>query len=274
MNIGGQAVMEGVMLKSEKKIATAVRILKTSKIKVKVQKVKKVPKVFKIPLVRGIYVLIDSFVTGMRALIWSSNLNLEKDEKIKKGEFILTFLISIIVGLGLFLGAPYLVTKYVVGSKGLWFGLLEGVLRAGLFLGYLGVISFSKEVKRLFQYHGAEHKVVNCYEMGKKVNVKNARPYSTIHSRCGTSFIFIVLIISIIVFSFLTVGWWRILWKLLLIPVIAGVSYELLKLEDRFKGNFLISFLIWPGMMLQKITTKEPDNKQLEVAVKAFENVV
>lgn len=261
------------MMRSEKKVATAVRILKTGKIKVRVNRVKEAPKIFRIPFLRGVYMLIDSLVMGMRALIWSSNQNLEKEEKINKSEFVLTFLVSIVVGLGLFLGIPFLVTKYAVGEKGLWFGLLEGLLRAGIFLGYLGAISLSKEVKRLFQYHGAEHKVVNCYEIEGKATVQRAKKFSTIHARCGTSFIFIVLIISIVIFSFLPVGWWRILWKLLLIPVIAGVSYELLKLEDRFKDKFWVSFLLWPGMMLQKITTKEPNQKQLEVAVRAFEKV-
>ena len=270
--IGGQAVMEGVMLKSKKRTATAVRILKTDQIKVKVKKNKPVPKLFKLPFVRGIYTLIDSLIIGMQALMWSSNQNLEKEEKIKKSEMTLTLIISLLLGAGLFLGLPFLATKYLVG-KGILFSLIEGLFRVGLFVGYIVAISFAKDVQRLFQYHGAEHKVVNCYELGKKVTVKNVKKYSTQHARCGTSFIFIVLIISIIVFSFITVGWWRIFWKLLLIPVIAGVSYEILKLENKFKGRFWISFLIWPGMTLQKITTKEPDNKQIEVAIKAFEKV-
>lgn len=271
--IGGQAVMDGVMMRSEKRVAAAVRILKTGKIKVKSWRVKKVPRFFKLPLVRGIYMLVDSLVVGMRALTWSSNQNLEKEEKIKKSEMVLTLLVSLVIGLGLFLGLPFLATKYLIGEKGFWFGVVEGLLRAGVFLGYLGIISWSREVKRLFQYHGAEHKVVNCYEMGKKVTADNCRKFTTLHARCGTSFIFMVLILSIILFSFLEVGWLRILWKLLLIPVIAGVSYELLKLEDKFKGRFWVSALIWPGMMLQKITTKEPDKKQIEVAIKAWERV-
>tara|TARA_Y100000310_G_C20656506_1_gene802235 strand:- start:357 stop:1178 length:822 start_codon:yes stop_codon:yes gene_type:complete len=272
MNIGGQAVMEGVMLKSKKRTATAVRILKTDKIKVKVKKNKPIPKIFKLPFVRGIYTLIDGLVAGMASLMWSSNQNLEKEEKIKKGEMTLTLIFSLLLGVGLFLGLPFLATKYIVG-KGILFSLIEGLFRVGLFIGYLAIISFSKDVQRLFQYHGAEHKVVNCYELGKKVTIRNVKKYSTQHARCGTSFIFIVLIISIIVFSFITIGWWRIAWKLVLIPVIAGVSYEILKLENRFKGRFWISFLIWPGMTLQRITTKEPDNKQIEVAMKAFEKV-
>ena len=261
------------MLKSEKKIATAVRILKTGKIKTKVNKVKKVPKFFKIPFFRGIYVLIESFVLGMRALVWSSNQNLEKEEKIKKSELVITFIGSLLIGLGMFLGLPYLITWFLIGEKGIWFGLVEGLLRASVFLGYIVMIGLSKEVRRLFQYHGAEHKVVNCYEAGKKVIVRNVKKYSTVHARCGTAFIFIVLILSIIVFSFLNVGLLRLLWKLLLLPVIAGVSYEILKLGDRFKGRFWITMLIWPGLMLQKMTAREPDNKQIEVAIAAFEKV-
>jgi len=271
--VGGQAVVEGVMMKSEKKIATAVRILDKGKIKVKAKKAKKVPKIFKLPLLRGIYVLIESLIIGMQALTWSSNQNLAKEEKIKKGELALTLVISLVLGLGLFLGLPFLATRFLVG-KGTWFGLVEGLFRAGIFLGYLGAISFSKEVQKLFQYHGAEHKAVNCYEKGEKLTIKNVKKYSTLHPRCGTAFIFIVLILSIIVFSFLEVGWLRLLWKLLLIPVIAGVSYEILKLGDRFKRNFLIRGLLWPGLMLQKITTKEPDEKQIEVSIKALKSVI
>jgi uncharacterized protein YqhQ len=273
MNVGGQAVMEGVMMKSEKKVATAVRILDSDKIKIKVKKVKKTPKLFKLPFLRGIYALIDSLVIGMGSLMWSSNQNLEKDEKIKKSEMVLTLAISLIFGVGIFLGIPFLATKFIVG-KGTVFSLIEGLFRVSLFLGYLGLISFSKDIKRLFQYHGAEHKVINCYEAKKKITIKNVKKFTTLHPRCGTSFIFIVLIISVILFSFLEVGWLRILWKLLLIPVVAGISYELLKLSNKFKGNFLIKALIWPGLMLQKVTTKEPDNKQIEVSIKAFDKAV
>lgn len=273
MKIGGQAVMEGVMMRSEKKIAIAVRLLKERKIKVKVKKIKEAPRIFKLPLARGIYVLIDSLITGMGALKWSANQNLERKEKIKKKEMGLTLAFSLIIGLGLFLGLPYLTTKLILG-KGIWFGLMEGILRAGLIVGYIRVIGFSKEVQRLFQYHGAEHKVVNCYEAGEEVDKEKAKKYSTLHARCGTAFIFLVLILSILVFSFLEVGWMRIVWKIILIPVIAGASYEILKLGDKFKDNFLVKGLIWPGLMLQKMTTREPDEKQIEVAIKAFEKVV
>jgi len=273
MKIGGQAVIEGVMLKSEKKVATAVRILKTGKIKVKVNRVKKTPRFFKLPFIRGIYVLIESMVVGMKALTWSSNQNLEEGEKIKKGEIVLTIAISLILGLGFFVGLPYLITHFFIKEKGWLFGLVEGLLRAIVLLGYLFFIGFSKEVKRLFQYHGAEHKVVNCYEAGKKVTVRNVKKYSFLHARCGTAFIFIVLILSIIIFSFLRVDWWGLLWKFLLVPVIAGLSYEILKLGDRFKGRFWVTLLIWPGLRLQKLTAREPDNKQIEVAIAAFERV-
>lgn len=274
MKIGGQAVMEGVMMRSEKKIATAVRILKTGQIRVKVKKVKKVPRFFKLPFLRGTYTLIDSLIVGMDSLMWSSNQNLEKDEKIKKSEMVMTLLISVVVGLGLFLGLPFLATKFILGGKSFWFGFLEGLFRAGVFVGYVWVIGLSKDVRSLFQYHGAEHKAVNCYEAGEKLTLKNVKKYSVLHTRCGTSFIFVVLVLSIIIFSFLEVGWLRILWKLLLIPVIAGVGYELLKLEDKFKGKFWISFLIWPGMALQRMTTGEPDEKQIEVGIKALEKVL
>lgn len=262
------------MLRSEKKMVTAVRVLKTGKIRVKVKRTKPVPKAFKLLFLRGVYVLIESMASGFEALQWSSNQNLKKEEKIKKSEMALTLIISLVIGLGLFLGLPFLITKYLISGKGFWFGLVEGLLRAGIFLGYLWLIGLSKEVQRLFQYHGAEHKVVNCYEAEGKVEMGMIKKYQTLHPRCGTAFIFLVLILSIIVFSFLEVGWLRLLWKLLLIPVIAGVSYEILKLGDRFKGNFLVRALVWPGLRLQKMTTREPSRRQIEVAVKAWEAVV
>ncbi|MFH1682433.1 MAG: DUF1385 domain-containing protein [Candidatus Woesearchaeota archaeon] len=269
-NVGGQAVVEGVMMRSKTRVATAVMILKEKKIKIKVTRLKDPPKLFKLPIIRGIYTLVDSLILGTKALIWSSNQNLEDAEKIKTSEMVLTFLFSFALGLFLFLGIPYLITKFVFG-KGLWFSLMEGLIRVSLLLAYLGIISFSSEVKKLFQYHGAEHKVINCYEAGEEVTVKNVKKYPTLHTRCGTSFIFIVLIFSIITFSFLEIGWMRLFWKFLLIPVVAGFSYEFLKLSDRFRTNLLMKILIWPGLMLQKITTKEPDDQQIAVSIKAWE---
>lgn len=271
--VGGQAVVEGVMMRSKTKVATAVRILKEKKIKVKVTRLKDPPNIFKLPVIRGIYTLVDSLILGTKALIWSSNQNLEDAEKIKTSEMVLTLLFSFALGLGLFLGIPYLITKFVFG-KGLWFSLMEGLIRVSLLLAYLGLISLSGEVKKLFQYHGAEHKVINCYEAGEEVTAANVKKYATLHARCGTSFIFIVLIFSIITFSFLETGWMRLFWKFLLIPVVAGVSYEFLKLSDKFKENFLMKILVWPGLMLQKITTKEPDEQQIRVSIQAWKKAV
>ncbi len=273
MNIGGQAVIEGVMMRDKEKFAVAVR-LPNGKIKVKREKSSRYPKFFDVFFFRGVVGLVYMLRDGFKALSWSSNQQLEVKEKIKKGEMVLTMLASLILGLGLFLGLPFLITKFTVGEKGFLFGLIEGLLRAGVFVGYLWVIGFSKEVQRLFQYHGAEHKVINCYEKEGKVSVERAKKYSTRHQRCGTTFVFIILILSIIIFSFLEVGWLRLLWKLLLIPVIAGISYELLKLGDKFKGNLLLKGLTWPGLRLQAMTTKEPDEKQIEVGIKALEGVV
>lgn len=265
--------MEGVMLKSERKIATAVRILKTGEIKVKVKRVTPTPRIFKLPFLRGVYILIDSLASGMSALVWSANQNLDGKEKINKKEIAFTLVVSLVLGFTIFAGIPYLVTRFLIG-KGFWFGLVEGVIQASLFLGYIFVIGLSKDAKRIFQYHGAEHKIVHCYEHQEKVNLKNVKKYPTSHARCGTAFLFIVLVLAIIVFSFLSSGWLRMVWKLLLLPVIAGVSYEFLKLGDRFKGNKLMGILIWPGLKLQKMTTKEPTAKQIEVGIKAWEAVV
>lgn len=275
MQIGGQAVIEGVLMRNKEKFAVAVR-LPNGKIKVKKEKSSRFPKFCGVFFLRGIVGLVYMLKDGFQALSWSSNQQLEKEEKIKKGEMFFTLLLSLLAGLGLFLGLPYLVTRFTIGEKGLLFGLLEGLLRAIIFIGYIWLIGFSRDVQRLFQYHGAEHKVINCYEKeGKeKLSVEKVKKHSTRHQRCGTTFIFITLILSIIIFSFLEVGWLRLLWKLLLIPVIAGISYEILKLGDRFKENWLMKMLLWPGLKLQAMTTKEPNEKQIEVGIKAFEGVM
>jgi len=273
MKVGGQAVMEGVMMRNKEKVAVAVR-LENGKIKVKKYGSKKMPKFFNWFFMRGIVGLILMLYDGVKGLMWSANQNLEKEEKISSAGIVLTLTLSLGVGLLFFIGAPFLIAT-LVKLEGFWFNAVDGVIRLGLFFGYILGISYMKDVKKLFQYHGAEHKVINCYEADKKLNTRNIKKFSTLNPRCGTSFIFIVLIISILLFCLITGKWYnRLLGRILLIPVIAGISYELLKLSDRFKENRFVKGMIKPGLWMQKLTTNEPDSKQIEVGVRALEEVM
>ncbi|MDP3734358.1 MAG: DUF1385 domain-containing protein, partial [Nanoarchaeota archaeon] len=162
-----------------------------------------------------------------------------------------------------------------IHSEGLLFNLLDGVFRMVLFIGYLMIISMMKDVRTLFQYHGAEHKSIYCYEAKKELTVENVKTFSRFHPRCGTSFIFLVLILSIFLFSFITGAWWiKLLGRIALLPVISGIGYELIKLSSRFGTNALVKTLIAPGLWLQRITTKEPTDAQLEVGIHALKAVV
>lgn len=272
--IGGQAIIEGVMMKSPTKLAISIR-LRNGKIKTKKERLKKRSKFWKLPFIRGIVVLIETLVLGMKALIWSADQQLDKTEKITKLEIAYALAISIGFAVLLFIVLPFFLTKLIIG-KGLLFNLIDGILRLIIFLVYLGLISLMKDVKILFKYHGAEHKVVNCYEAGKGLRVENVRKFKTLHPRCGTAFILIVLIVSILIFSLIiTPTWWiKLGARIVLIPVIAGISYEILKLSDRFRKNIFIRGITAPGLWLQKITTKEPSKRQIEVAIKALKGVL
>ena len=265
-DIGGQAVIEGVMLKSDTHMATAVRLPNKS-IKTKKQKLKKPRKFWRVPFIRGIFQLIYILILGIKSLIWSSDQQLEKHEKITAKELTATLFISFGFAIAIFIIAPFFITKLFV-SKGFFFNLIDGILRLVIFFLYLIIISISKEVRILFQYHGAEHKTIYCYEAKKPLTVKNIKKYSTLHPRCGTAFILIVLVISIIIFSLIKGNWIvALISRIVLIPVIAGISYEILKLSAKFKHNQIIKAITYPGLMMQKLTTKEPNNKQIEVAI-------
>ncbi|MFH0701457.1 MAG: DUF1385 domain-containing protein [Candidatus Woesearchaeota archaeon] len=271
--VGGQAVMEGVMMRNKEKYAVAVR-LPNGKIKIKKEKSSRYPKSFEFPFLRGIVGLGYALYDGVRALIWSSNQSLGKEEKLGKGEVFWTLFISFAFALGFFVALPFFTAQWII-SDGVWFNLLDGLFRIVLFLAYLLAISRMKDVKRLFQYHGAEHKSIACYESKQALTVKNVRKYSRFHPRCGTSFLFIVLILSIILFSFITGVWYvKFLGRILLIPVIAGIGYELIKLSYKYNKNIFVRLLIAPGLWLQRLTTREPTDKQLEVGIAALKGVV
>lgn len=275
LEVGGQAVVEGVMLRSGRAYAIAVRA-RNGKIMTRrfgfISLIRK-NKILGLPFVRGIISTGEMLYIGMMSIIWSSEQ--AENEKITKKELGTTLAVAILIVIGLFIALPLLLTKLIIHANSFFFSLTEGLFRLALFVSYVWLIGFFKDVQKLYQYHGAEHKVVNCYEAGKSVNAKNAKRYKTLHPRCGTSFIFIVLILSIFLFSFITDQRWLIKFmeRIILIPVIAAIGYELLKLSSRFKHNLLSRLLIFPGLLIQKLTTREPSQKQLKVAVASFKSL-
>ena len=274
MHIGGQAVVEGVMMRNQERFAVAVR-LPDGKIKVRAEETKHYPKWAKYFFIRGIVGLLFTLIDGISALIWSSNQQLGKEEQMSKKELFGTLFFSLLVGAVIFIGVPFFAARFLAG-EGLFFDILDGVFRVAIFLVYLLVISRMKDVQRLFQYHGAEHKTIACYEAKGKLKIKNIQKnYSRIHHRCGTAFLFIVLLLSVFFYSLVNGEWWvKLGGRLVLLPIIAGLGYELLKLGDKFQKNLLMKLLVLPGLWLQEITTKEPSDDQVEVAMKALEGVV
>jgi uncharacterized protein YqhQ len=273
MEIGGQAVIEGVMMRNKEKFAVAVRA-KDGKVKVKKEKSSNFPKFFKKPFVRGVVGLGYTLYDGVKALIWSSNQQLETEEKLTKKEVVWTIIVSMLFAVGIFVVLPFFAANFIQ-SEGIWFDVLDGAIRVALFLGYLALISLSKDVKTLFQYHGAEHKTIACYEAKKTLNVKNAKKYSRFHPRCGTSFLFIVLILSIVLFTLIRGPMWmKFVGRIVLLPFIAGIGYELIKLSGKFSKNPIVKVLVTPGLWLQRITTREPSDKQLEVGIESLKAVL
>ena len=274
--IGGQAVIEGVMMKLDENIATSVR-LEDGSIKTKKEKMRKVKSFLRAPFVRGVVNLAQMLYLGIKELTWSANQQSEEEEdKLSSKEIFWVIFVSLGLAVLLFIVAPFFLTTLLTSNKSYVFNIIDGALRVVIFVVYILVISKFSDVKVLFQYHGAEHKTINCYEDGKKLTVDNVRRYSTLHPRCGTAFILIVLFISIIVFSLIITESWiaRLVSRIVLIPVIAGVSYEILKWSAKYNGNAFVQAIVWPGLMLQKITTKEPDDDQIEVGIKSAQAVL
>ncbi|MTI83574.1 MAG: DUF1385 domain-containing protein [Firmicutes bacterium] len=274
---GGQAVIEGVMMRGPATRAVAVR-RPDSSIVIDEQPVKSITnryKILKWPLLRGVIVLVESLIMGMQALSYSANQAMEEEEEdLTSRDIIITMIIAFSLAIFLFVviptGATHYLTRWVSGSVAQ--NVVEGFIRIGVFLIYVVSISFMADIRRVFQYHGAEHRVINAYEAGEELSVENVQRYSSFHPRCGTSFLLIVMVVSILVFSLLgeQVLWWRILSRILLLPVVAGLSYELLKLSAKYEGSMLFKAIIAPGKWLQGLTTREPDNSQVEVAISAL----
>jgi uncharacterized protein YqhQ len=274
LDIGGQAVIEGVMMKNKLKLAVAVR-LPNDEIKVKKTQLKPLHKLLKLPFIRGTTTLFYIMIIGMKALVWSANQALGEEEELGFWELVGTLGLSLLFGLVFFVGVPFGAT-WLTGLEGIGFNIIEGIIRVALFVGYVFAISYMKDIRRMFQYHGAEHMAANCYEFGHELTVENVRKYSPIHPRCGTSFIMLVLIVSIVLFTFITSEAWtvKLLSRIVLIPVVAGISYELLRLGGMFRKSLFMRILIAPGKWVQKITTQKPDDKMIEVAIASLKAVL
>lgn len=283
-NIGGQAVIEGVMMKGMKGWTVAVRGPK-GEIFIKSEQLSKLPKVFKLPIIRGFIALFQALFIGIKALEFSASKAYEEGEgkTLNPLSTVLTIGVSILLGVVLFILLPLYVTKLLgiifipVARSSLVFNFVDGIIRIIFFLLYIVSIGIWKEMRRIFEYHGAEHKVIHAYEEGKDLTVNNIKNNSPLHPRCGTSFLLIVMVISIFTFSFIPQEWsffYKFLSRVILIPLIAGIAYEFLKISFRMKNNMLIHMMIQPGLLLQKLTTREPDNEQIEVAIRALEEVL
>ena len=282
LSIGGQAVIEGVMMRSPSYIATAVRKPSGEIVYKRTAISKKKGALEKMPFIRGAVMLFDALTTGIKELTFSANQSEDKEEEqITQKEAVLTTVMSLGLGIGLFVIIPSLIGGFLFSDNKFHANLLEAVLRLVFFVLYIWLISFSKEVKRVYEYHGAEHKSIYAYENGLELTPDNAKKFTTLHPRCGTSFLLIVMLIAIIVFStidFLFPTPSTIVGKLalkvglrvILMPLIAGISYEIQRYSSKHLDNIFIKLLAMPGLCLQKITTKEPDMKQLEVAIVAI----
>ncbi len=308
--VGGQAVMEGVMMRGKRSMATAVRDpqgvvqLETERLTPPEKK----KKITKVPFIRGVVNFIVSLVDGNRVLMRSADVAFPEEEQPSKAEKwlqekhhislsgifnFIAVLLGVVLAIGLFIALPQFITGFLpfdktsAGLDGLWFNLIEGGIRLSIFIGYILLISLIPSLKRVFMCHGAEHKTITCYEEGKELTIENVRGCSRVHDRCGTTFLFLVMVVSILVFSLVNVAvasWLytgkakvdsviRFLLKLLLLPVVAGVSYEILRLLAKTKSKFFLLFK-FPGLLLQKLTTQEPEDGMIECAILAFKTVL
>ncbi|MDK2933132.1 MAG: hypothetical protein PWP27_942 [Clostridiales bacterium] len=295
-SIGGQAVIEGVMMRGPKEIATAVRTPEgeITVDKKPIQSLSMKCKFLKAPILRGVIAFFESMAIGIKSLMFSAEFyDIEDEEqapskfdkflekifgnKLQDALIYFSVAIALIFGIGLFILLPTVVVGFVkkLVENHIIANFAEGVLRIIIFLTYIIMISRLKDIQRVFEYHGAEHKTIHCYEHGEELTVENVRKYTTLHPRCGTSFLLIVMIVSIIIFSFISWEniWIRLVLRLLLLPLVAGISYEIIKFAGRSEHPITCA-ISKPGMLLQKFTTREPDDSQIEVAIQALKNVL
>jgi uncharacterized protein YqhQ len=275
---GGQAVVEGVMMRGRKTMATAVR-RPNGEIAVDVQQLAAIYTGWmrKTPMVRGIIVLIESLALGIKSLLYSANVAMEEEEeKLSGGQMSLVLGVSLVFAVGLFFIVPLFLTRLFHFQSSLVFNLVDGVIRVAILVAYLRLMILIPDIKRTFEFHGAEHATVNAYEQGAAIELETVRGHSKEHVRCGTSFIFVVMVISIIVFALVGVraAWIMVISRILLIPVIAAISYEVIYFGGRHVRNQFVRAILTPGLWLQALTTRKPDDKQLEVAIAALNKVI
>jgi len=288
--VGGQAVLEGVMMRGVSTWAVAVRLPvpegapegTLGDIKVRTEPLvswTKKHRLYRVPIIRGVVALAESLVIGFKALGISANAQLaEEEEEISGGMWAGTVIVALALAIGLFFVVPVGLTSLIkdqLGSSFL-FWLVEGIVRTTIFLGYLVLLSRLRDLRRVFEYHGAEHKTISCYEADLELTPENAQRFSRLHPRCGTSFLLIVMIVAIFVFAPIGLPAWYllVLTRIVGVPLIAGISFEIIKFAGKNRRFATVRAIMWPGLMLQKLTTREPDLDQLEVAIASMEAVL
>ena len=277
---GGQAVIEGVMIRGRSAVVTAIRrpggnIAIDSKPVPTIEK----SRARRIPFVRGVVVLFESLILGLNSLMYSANVALEEEQEQLSNKALWGMIaVGAVLVIAVFFIAPLFLTKLVNSflPNSLAFALIEGIIRIAIFIAYLKLIGLMPDVKRVFTYHGAEHKTVNAFEAGVTLEPDAIQAYSRAHVRCGTSFLFFVLIVAILVFSLVgrQVLWLMVIYRIVLLPVIMGIGYEIIYFGARHTNNWLMKIVLTPGLWLQSLTTGEPDNRQLEVAIAAMNKAV
>lgn len=274
MPVGGQAIIEGVMMQNGDRVVIAVRNPQGEIVVEELPGAGRFGRWERIPFIRGPLKLWEMLSLGMRAL--SRSAEIAYGEKQGKGEFALTVLLAILVVIGGFVVLPLFLAGLLPTGNGILFNLVEGAIRVVLFLLYIWGISFFRDIRRLFQYHGAEHKSVHAYESGRGFSLEAARKASPLHPRCGTTFLLFSAVLAILVFSLIVSSsfWVKLVGRLLLLPVVVSVSYEVLRLGGKYPNSPLVKPLIWPGLLLQKLTTREPEDDQLKVALAALRHAV
>jgi uncharacterized protein YqhQ len=276
---GGQAVMEGVMMRSKDHLVVCVR-QPNNEIVTKTEELHSLSEKYsflKLPFLRGILALFETLYSGIKGIYFSANAAFgdDEEESLNPKEIAVVVAVAICLSILLFSVTPFFLTSLLNFGGGVVFNIVEGIVRLSFLLAYLAAVSLVGDFKRIFQYHGAEHTAINAYESGVELNVENARKYSRFHARCGTSFLLIVTSISILFFSIMPSADYlvRLSYRVVLIPVISAVSYELLKLSDRYRDSRIMRVLVAPGLALQHLTTRQPDDEMIEVAIKAVKEV-
>jgi uncharacterized protein YqhQ len=285
VRVGGQAIMEGVLMRSPNFWGMAVRT-PSGDMDLRAERFRSVTrrsKLFRLPIIRGALSLGETLWLGMKALTISTNIALGEEQELSKKEIAGTLIFALVLGFGLFLAAPVLGTKGLGSLLGssienpVIFNLVEGLIRIAIFIAYLLAITLlSKDIKRFFAYHGAEHKAIKVYERGEELVPANARKLDTSHVRCGTSFVLYVLVLSILVFSLLGVeGWFYMLAsRVIVIPLVAGIAFEFIMWSARHQDSALVRMLVWPGLQMQKLTTREPSDDMVEIAMASLKKVL